>query len=135
MLKNKNQAFTLIEVLAVIIILGLVVLITFVLVNNIIQGSRERSYQIQLDRIDNASRKWILDNNVLLVEDINIPFLIAMCHLIRSDYFETDEPLIDPRNGETMDGCVEIRWDPGDNQFVYTYKESTQCPPKPSNCN
>ena len=58
----NNKAFTLVELLAVIIILGLLVTITVPNIMNAIDISREKSYNSQVEEIEKAAERWAVDN-------------------------------------------------------------------------
>ena len=58
----KNKAFTLIELLAVIVILGLLATITTPNIINAINVSREKTYSRQISLIEEAAERWAVDN-------------------------------------------------------------------------
>lgn len=58
---NKNKAFTLIELLAVIIILGLISLITVPTVLNKIKSTNEDLYKTQIDLIKAGANSYVSD--------------------------------------------------------------------------
>ena len=47
--------------------------------------------------------------------------------LINSGFLE-DKDIIDPRNNESMTGCVVYRWDNSTNQYKYQYDEECVLP-------
>ena len=58
----KKEGFTLVELLAVVVIIGITYLIIFPSVTSFIDKSKEKSYNIQVDLIEKASKKWGVDN-------------------------------------------------------------------------
>ena len=66
-----KKGFTLVEMMAVIIILAIVATITFPIVSQSIEKNREKLYYSQLDEIKLNAEKWAYSNLDLLptVED------------------------------------------------------------------
>lgn len=59
---KKNKAFTLVELIAVITILGIIALITVPAINGAVVKSKEQAYVTQKNSIIAAAKKWNLDN-------------------------------------------------------------------------
>ena len=59
-----KKGFTLVELLAVIIILGVIALITFPVIDNSIKKSKEESLQRTIDAIEQASYEYSVDNDI-----------------------------------------------------------------------
>lgn len=66
----KNKGFTLVELLAVITLLGIIALITIPVVTNIMSKQKEKLYYDQLNQLIKAAQNWGTDNNDTL---INLP--------------------------------------------------------------
>jgi len=62
----KNRGFTLIELIAVVVVLGILVVIAAPLVNDIIAGSREQAIQRTAERVEKAAENYVYDNNFVL---------------------------------------------------------------------
>ena len=73
-MKNK-KGFTLIELIAVIIILGVIFLIAIPSVSSIIMNSRKKTYLLDADRFIGAAKDFINSNNINL-RDENMTFYI-----------------------------------------------------------
>ena len=56
----KKQGFTLVELLAAIVIMGVIALIVFPSVSSYITKSRNKSYNIQVDLLEKAAKKWVV---------------------------------------------------------------------------
>ena len=70
----KKEGFTLVELLAVIVIIGIIYLIVFPSVTSFIDKSKEKSYNIQVDLIEKASKKSLqnVDSNFANSKDKKI---------------------------------------------------------------
>lgn len=66
----KNKGFTLVELLAVITLLGIIALITIPVVTNTMSKQKEKLYYDQLNQLIKAAQNWGTDNNDTL---INLP--------------------------------------------------------------
>ncbi len=115
----KNKGFTLIELLGVLIILAVIALITFPIIDNVLTNSRQQAYQRSIDGIIEASKMYVTSQGI--VPDTNTKQL-SLQTLINSGFLE-DKDIIDPRNNESMTGCVVYRWDNSTNQYKYEYEE------------
>ena len=58
----KNKGFTLIEIIAVLVILISIILTIFPIIIKRIDSSQQKSYQIQIDSIRKAAENWALKN-------------------------------------------------------------------------
>jgi len=119
MFKERKFGFTLIELLAVIVILGILVTIAIPLFNNITQSSRNRSYEVQIERIETAARRWVIENPAEVNNDGITIVLIS--RLLNGGYFESSEELNNPLTGARMNGCVKIEYNNSYRQFTYEY--------------
>jgi len=57
----KNKGFTLVEVIAVIVILSIIITITIPIIYNRIESSKEKTYDIQIKEIKRAAESWAGD--------------------------------------------------------------------------
>ena len=117
----KNKAFTLIELLAVIIILGILATIAVPTIVGIINNSKEDTLESQIETVTDAAERWGTDNWRKLPEtscDIDIEFLKT------EGYLESSKDVIDPTTGKTMTGCVRVTYDKDNNQYKYSYEET-----------
>lgn len=120
----KNKGFTLVELLAVIVILAMVSVIVFPNINKIIMSSRQSLHDEQIMDIEKAGEKWATDNNDKLDPyHLNISY-IGLSDLQNMGYLEK-EKIVDPLTKEKMDGCVQIKYDIELNKYTYAYEENT----------
>lgn len=120
----QKKAFTLIELVGVIIILGIIGAITFPVVNSTVKNSKQKSYDAQVELIIEASQKWGVKNVELLPEGDNTT-KVYLKTLIQEGYLKnvSDRKLINPIDDTVMDGCVIIKYVSDYNQYTYEYKE------------
>ena len=63
-MKNKKQAFTLVELLAVIVILAIILIIAVPNVLNIIEGTKKDSYKNQIKLIENMAEVYAVSKSL-----------------------------------------------------------------------
>lgn len=123
----NKKAFTLIELVAVIIVIGIIGLITFPIVNSTIKNSREKSYNAQVEMIIESSKKWAVKNADILPDE-NETLKVNISQLIKEGFIKntSDGFLKNPIDNSTMNGCVAIRYTDDYNQYTYEYLENCE---------
>lgn len=116
----KKNGFTLIEIIAVIVIIGIIALITIPAVESLINNSKESLYNSQVKMIESAAKKWGLDNVNYLPDDKSNFSCINVDGLVAKGYLEGK--VTNPINNEEMNGCVKITLT-NFNQYKYEYTE------------
>lgn len=121
----KKEGFTLVELLAVVVIIGITYLIIFPSVTSFIDKSKEKSYNIQVDLIEKASKKWVVDNtDELLKKD---PYHLNNINLtlttLKKEGYLQDMFIENPKNKKIMTGCVVVSYQSNKNQYEYTYED------------
>ncbi|MDD2434913.1 MAG: prepilin-type N-terminal cleavage/methylation domain-containing protein [Bacilli bacterium] len=124
-----KKGFTLIEVLAVIIILGIIALIVVPLVNDSIQSSREKVRNNQIETIERAAEQWALLNDNVIVNHGG-EYILLFEELIGLGLLK-NETIIDPTTNEPFEGYIYISWEEDYNQYYVSYVDAdpTGCPP------
>lgn len=134
-----KKGFTLIELICVITILGLIALIAIPTINNMINKSREESYDEQLDTIIDAARTYMSANSLELPpqntgesECVSIKKLKAEGIIEEGNIEEgkIENPCYKSCSGkddadktnEFFTGGVEVRWN--GEKYTYTYVAS-----------
>lgn len=120
----KKKGFTLIELIATLIIVGIIALIAYPVVNSTIKNSKQKSYNAQVELIIEATKKLGLKNTDLLPEDDETS-KIYLNTLIQEGLLKnvSNEGLINPLDDTIMDGCVVIKYSSEYNQYTYEYIE------------
>ena len=119
---NKN-GFTLIEVMAVLIILGIVGLIVFPSAMESNQSSKEKLYREQVDRILDATDSWAAANDDRLpAETVNsTPTIITVEDLQKAGLLKVDDVKNPLDSEKKMDGNILIYYSIGYNQYLSLY--------------
>jgi prepilin-type N-terminal cleavage/methylation domain-containing protein len=116
-----KKGFTLVELLAVIIILGLIGLIIVPSITKLLVDSRQNLYNKQVEAIVEYTRKWGVDN----VDKISPTkrTYISVEDLMKDGYIEQNE-LKDPRNTKNnMNGCIVVDYNKLQDKYEYEYTD------------
>lgn len=113
---SKN-GFTLIEILAVIIIIGVVSLITMPVVQRNITKSRQQAYNNQIDNIVKAAKDWSSENLRNLPENNNEKLNISLEMLMSLGYLEDN--LVDPLTDKYFSPDTVITIEKNNNNYRY----------------
>lgn len=102
----NRKGFTLVELLAVIVVLALLVLIVSTSVTRIIKNSREDMYESQLVSIEKSAKIWGAENIDILPEN-------GECKYITLGYLKQtgllDSKVIDSRNNSSFNDDLKIK--------------------------
>ena len=126
----KNKGFTLVELLAVIVIIGLVALVAVPAVNRNITESRIELEKIQVQTIELAGKKWASENyNELDLEYLNTTS-VTIKMLQDLDYLTKDKikhpnPVSDDKKYFDDNSCVIILYNFDTKQYEYNYESDT----------
>lgn len=114
-----KKGFTLVELLAVIAILGLIMVIVTPIVTDLITSSKQKAYEEQVKFIENAAMNWSTTHS----SDINTdPYYVSVDRLITDGFIDQDE-LLDPKSKQKMNGCVKIKYDSTYSNYDFKYGE------------
>ena len=114
-MKNK-KGFTLVELLAVLMLLGLIVVIAIPTINTSLNAAKERAKKVQENIILNAAKDFAAEHFKELEEKLNI---ISINDLINENYIDTSnaENIIE---SDYKDKCVYVKYDKSYSQFDYS---------------
>ncbi len=113
-----KKGFTLIEVIGILVVLTIVFGVTFPVVTGVINRSKQKAYDDQIDLIYSAAKSYALE---MAVQD---DYKVSIQTLKNSDYL-INKDIIDSRTNEIMNGCVYVTFDETNNKYTTTYEEST----------
>ena len=111
-----KKGFTLVELLAVLVILAVVSMLVFPNVVKIIADSKEKLYQSQMRDIESVGKNFAMDHTELLDANHINPTYVTVDALKYSGYLEIDK-ISNPKTGEEMNGCVKIDYNETNNQY------------------
>lgn len=77
----KTNGFTLLELVAVIVILALIGLLTMPLITKLINNNKDKAYNNQIINIENAAKSWGADNIYILPDEEGEVLYITLAHL------------------------------------------------------
>lgn len=118
----NKKGFTLVELLAVIVILGLLIAIISPAVMNLINDSEDSLSSQQKKLVVEATKKYMIENSQLLPEGSDRA-IVYMSDLIDKGVIDNDK-IIDPKSKEEINGCVVVSYNNEFNQYDYNYSES-----------
>lgn len=120
----NKKGFTLIEIIAVITILGIIALITVPVVNNSLKNAKEKMLEEQKTRIVDAAKEYALDSNRILniTSDRDFNQLITLNQLKGANYLEQKD-IINPVTDDIMKGCIFVKFTVANNRFAYAYSD------------
>jgi type IV pilus assembly protein PilA len=120
----KPNGFTLVELMAVIVIMGIIALIVSPTLIGVLNKSKEDIKEEQISALENAAGKWTLSNEECLYNHVG-EFNLSFDTLKKSGLI-TSKEIIDPTTNNDLEGCIAITWSDEVNQYLTEYDES--CP-------
>ena len=119
----KKNAFTLIELLAILVILSVLVIILIPTLKDSIDEAKKSAYDDQVNTITSAAESYFINSNFRV--DSNTPKVMYLNDIVSSGYIDSKK-LVNPVTEDTMTGCVLIKY--YSNQYHYEYIDSiTEC--------
>lgn len=119
-----KNAFTLIEVLAIITILGIVAVITTTVLTSVGNESKNKLYESQKEMVIDAAKKWTVEYGY----KVNTTYQLSLQELYDTKYLKSNK-IVDPRNkSKYLCGEVTITYNStnGNNKYTYTYNPTAQ---------
>lgn len=116
----KQKGFTLVELLATLVVMLIIAVVTTLVVVNVLDNSSIELYDKQVSIIEDAAMKWSLNNTDMIGE--NIIYCLPIEELCSSGFLENNE-ILDPRYSTPMTGYVRISFSNTYNQYIYEYME------------
>lgn len=95
----NNKGFTLIELIATVLVLCLISTIAIVSINKVVKDSNLNAHKSQVDNILNASITYVSENNSISLGDLN-GYTLYLKDLANGGYI--DKEMIDPLNDKVI---------------------------------
>ena len=115
----NKKGFTLVELLAVIVILALIAIIAFPNVTKLIKGAKKDTNTVQFSVIEESLKNYIAEHAATLNDGDHV-----CISDLKADGLIENKKIINPENREEYKGCFTLTWDNSHNQFIYEYTEN-----------
>ena len=117
-----KNAFTLVEILGVILLLGLIVIVTTTVISGVGNDSKNSLYESQKEIVIDAARKWTVQNDY----KITSTYEVSLNDLYTEGFLKSNT-IRDPRNkNNKLCGNVIITRNNTTNKYTYTYNPTSQ---------
>lgn len=103
----KKRGFTLVELLAVIVILAIILAIAVPAISNLIENSRVVAYQNSEKMLASAARNYLAGRNELIPSKVNNIYVISSGELITNGFLSNLKDVTD--SSSTCDGYVIVK--------------------------
>lgn len=112
-----NKGFTLIELMAVIILLGVLSLIATVTVNNTLSKNKTEACEMQKENVISSAKIWANKNAFSLPSEDGKSITITLKQLKDDGFVDSD--IKNPKNDELLSDDMEIIITRVDNNYKY----------------
>ena len=103
----NKKGFTLVELLAVLVILSIITLLVYPIFTSIIKDSKKEIEKTNVNEILNSAYNWTLDNPSVLPENVDDNITVNIETLKKQGYLRKDA--IDISTGEEVDDTCIVR--------------------------
>ena len=119
--KSNKKGFTLVELLAVVAILGIVSVIAIGAYNGISNRSKQKAYDSKVSQIETSAAKWARENNIDRTTSISVNKLVVEGYLTADEATENGLSIIkNPKTNENMIcKMIEISYKNGEIQTKF----------------
>ena len=126
----KNKGYTLVELLAVFVILGIIIMISVPIISGVINSSKSKAYDEQIKILENAARTYMSQHSKNLPdegEEIKISI-----NNLKDDGLISDKDIKNPnyssgsteekKKNQYFNGCIKVT--NTNNKFTYIYQDN-----------
>lgn len=119
----KNKGFTLTELIASVVILGIIVLIAIPTVNSVMKDSKEELYSSQINGIEDGLRNWAVDHSLELPKTDNQSIVLTLGQLKLGGY--VDAKLENPKTSKCFGNDTLLMITRYKNNYKYEVVENS----------
>lgn len=121
----KRKGFTLVELLAVIVILGIIGVIVFPTITKTMRNSKQKAYEEQINEIVRNAKIWGGKHTEELPEIGSEKSVCISLEVLQNEGLLAFGDIKDPRDEEkNIDGSIQITYSKEYHQYIYEYKEN-----------
>ena len=121
----RKKGFTLIEIMAIIILLSVISLIIYPVINNTISKSEDDLYDQQIEELVRLSNAWVAGNAIDLVPKEGFTYDLTFEELATQGYI-VEKDIINPKTGEVFPGCMKVTYNSVDSNYNVSYDETCE---------
>lgn len=123
MIEMNNKGFTLVELLATIVVISIILTIVSISVGPIVKKYEKNLSKTQISIIEEAANVYYLKEGIKnSYENRSFKICVNLDYLIKNDYIE-DESVKSIYDNEKLEGSVEITYK--SDEHTYKYKENS----------
>ena len=113
-----KKGFTLVELMAVIVVLGLLGGIVIPVVTNIVKDAADKAYNANIEAIKTSAYDWALKNTKLLPKENNASVVVYLNELKSNTTIAVD--LKNPKTGKVLSNNTSVTITKNGNNYDYT---------------
>ena len=113
-----KKGFTLVELMAVIVVLGLLGGIVIPVVTNIVKDAADKAYNANIEAIKTSAYDWALKNTKLLPKENNTSVVVYLNELKSNTTIAVD--LKNPKTGKVLSNNTSVTITKNGNNYDYT---------------
>jgi type IV pilus assembly protein PilA len=114
----NKKGFTLIELMAVIVILGVLAGAVIPVVTSVVKDAADKAYNANIDAIKTSAYDWALQNTRLLPKENNESVVVYLNELKRNTTIDTD--IKNPKTGKVLSNNTSVTITKNNNNYTYT---------------
>ena len=125
----RKNAFTLVELLAVLVIIGIISAISIAIYSNSITDSKNALSEVQIKHLEESARTFVTINTIEFNNIFN-QMTTNKCVAIGIDVLIAEGlisgTVVDPKDTATrLDGYIKVNYSDATHQYVYEYTDAT----------
>ena len=136
-MKKNNKGFTLVELIATIVLLSVILTVGSYSIKGIMEKSKEQDYEILVNNINDAAETYYQECNhsgssdliTCSLSSVALNDLVTYGYLNNNGVDENKNKLVNPINNQDIGYCqISITYDKGTGKIVVESKTGGNCP-------